>query len=216
MLIKKLKLLKKINIIKSFIISKKCEKANRENKLPILIYKNTGFRTHFDSIIKVNIKGKLEMGKLWGREPSLLSDLSMDHEATLVLNGYCNCFSGTIISIQRGGTLTLGNCLINNKVSIICSKSIKIGDMTDIAPGVLIRDSDGHILLPRTETSMTSPIIIGNNVWIGSNAIILKGVHIGDGAVIAAGSVVNKDIPPHCLAAGVPAKVIRENIEWIH
>lgn len=215
MLIKKLKLLKRINIIKSFIISRNV-KTQGKNKLPILIYKNTGFRMHFDSLIKVNTKGKLEMGKLWGREPSIPSDLSMDHEATLVLNGYCNCFSGTTISIQRGATLTLGNCLINNKVSIICSKSIQIGDMTDIAPGVLIRDSDGHILLPRTENSMSSPIIIGNNVWIGSNAIILKGVNIGDGAVIAAGSVVNKDVPPCCLVGGVPARIIRENVEWVH
>ena len=51
-------------------------------------------------------------------------------------------------------------------------------------------------------------------MWRGMNVTILKGVHIGTGAVIAAGAVVTKDIPAGCLAAGVPAKVIRENISW--
>ena len=60
----------------------------------------------------------------------------------------------------------------------------------------------------------TQPIIIGNNVWIGTNVTILKGVTIGDGAIIAAGSVVTKNIPAHTLATGIPAKVIKENVEW--
>jgi acetyltransferase-like isoleucine patch superfamily enzyme len=51
-------------------------------------------------------------------------------------------------------------------------------------------------------------------VWIGKNAVILKGIIIGEGSVIAAGAVVTKDVPDHCLVAGVPAKVIRKNIEW--
>ena len=55
---------------------------------------------------------------------------------------------------------------------------------------------------------------IGNHVWIGENSMVLKGVTIGDGVVIAASSVVTRDIPPHSLVAGIPAKVIRENIEW--
>lgn len=58
------------------------------------------------------------------------------------------------------------------------------------------------------------PVEIGNNVWIGVGATILKGVTIGDGAIIAAGSVVTKDIPARCLAAGVPAKVIKTDVEW--
>lgn len=60
----------------------------------------------------------------------------------------------------------------------------------------------------------TKPITIGNHVWIGMNVTILKGVTIGDGAVIAAGSVVTRDIPANTLGAGVPCKVIKENIEW--
>lgn len=81
--------------------------------------------------------------------------------------------------------------------------------------GTVIRDNDGgkhRILSENYENS--KPIVINNHVWIGENSVILKGVTIGEGAVIAASSVVTKDIPPHCIAAGSPAKVIKENIDW--
>jgi acetyltransferase-like isoleucine patch superfamily enzyme len=61
---------------------------------------------------------------------------------------------------------------------------------------------------------MTQEVFIGNNVWIGNRAIIMKGVTIDDGAIIAAGSIVTKDVPARCLVAGVPAKVVRENVQW--
>ncbi len=57
-------------------------------------------------------------------------------------------------------------------------------------------------------------MVIENHVWIGCGCTILKGVVIGEGAVIAAGSVVTKSVPPRALAAGNPAKVIRENVTW--
>ena len=59
-------------------------------------------------------------------------------------------------------------------------------------------------------------IRIGNKVWFATNALILPGVTIGDGAIIAAGAVVTKDVPARCMVAGVPAKVIKENVKWKH
>lgn len=61
---------------------------------------------------------------------------------------------------------------------------------------------------------MSAPIVIGDHVWIGMNVIVLKGVTIGEGAVVSAGSVVTKDVPPHSLVAGVPAKVVKTDVEW--
>ena len=61
---------------------------------------------------------------------------------------------------------------------------------------------------------VSKPIKIGNHVWIGQRATVLKGVTIGDGAVIAAGSIVTRDVPPHSLVGGIPAKVLKENVEW--
>ena len=72
-------------------------------------------------------------------------------------------------------------------------------------------DSDAHTIDGRKNTK---PVKIGDKVWIGTGAIILAGVTIGDGAVIAAGSLVNKDVPEKALVGGVPAKIIREEVEW--
>ncbi len=59
-----------------------------------------------------------------------------------------------------------------------------------------------------------APIIIGDNVWVGTRAVILKGVTIGGGAIVAAGAVVTKDVPPRTIVGGNPAHVIRENASW--
>ena len=77
---------------------------------------------------------------------------------------------------------------------------------------MLIRDSDNHTIIGGKEK--TAPIKIGNHVWIGARATILKGVKIGDGAVVAAGAVVTRDVPPNTLVGGVPAKIIKENVSW--
>ena len=73
-------------------------------------------------------------------------------------------------------------------------------------------DRDYHSTLQESE--VLRPITIGNNVWIGCRAIILKGVTIGEGAVVAAGAVVTKDVAPFMLVAGNPARVIREVKGW--
>ena len=84
-----------------------------------------------------------------------------------------------------------------------------------VGPNVVIVDADFHALWP-PESRVSTPAIesdadvtIGRNVWIGMRSIVLKGVTIGDGAIVAAGSVVTGDIPSNTLAGGVPARVIR-------
>lgn len=59
-----------------------------------------------------------------------------------------------------------------------------------------------------------APIEIGSDVFVGRRALIMKGVKVGDGSVVAAGAVVTRDVPPNCLVGGVPAKLIKENIQW--
>ena len=97
----------------------------------------------------------------------------------------------------------------------ILNQKIIIGDGCWIAWDVNIIDTDFHSISINGDTGETVKTVrIGNRVWIGARALILKGVTIGDGAVIAAGSVVTGDIPAGCLAAGVPARVIRERVTW--
>ena len=100
----------------------------------------------------------------------------------------------------------------NNNTVLCALKSIRVGDRCRIGDGVSIVDADFHEISPATRNrsvGVIKPVAIGNNVWIGSRAMILKGVTIGDNSVIGAMSLVIKDVPPNCIAAGVPAKVIR-------
>lgn len=104
-----------------------------------------------------------------------------------------------------GGIINLSdNCFINRNCTIVAHSSIEIGNGTTIGPNVCIydHDHDGH------GGFVEKKITIGKNVWIGANAVLLKGITIGDGAVIAAGGVVNKDVPPNTTYGGVPAKRI--------
>ncbi|GAB6733813.1 TPA: DapH/DapD/GlmU-related protein [Bacillus paranthracis] len=111
-----------------------------------------------------------------------------------------------------GATVTIGDrTYINRRTEIMCKEKVEIGKDCAISWDVTITDTDYHSINNRYDTS---PVKIGNNVWIGCNATILKGVCIADGAVIAANSVVTRDVPPNCLVAGVPGEVVKEGIKW--
>src|SRR6185312_8362806 len=104
-----------------------------------------------------------------------------------------------------------GNRFSNN-VSIIANERISIGNRCLVGDLVTIFDSDFHEIDPATRMEscgQTKPITIGNNVWLGSRVMVLKGVTIGDNSVVAAASVVTRSIPANCLAAGAPANVLR-------
>lgn len=144
--------------------------------------------------------------------------ICMEPNTKLVINGQVTLCEGAKITTKRGKVKINTHSYVNG-ATIDCSNSIEIGEYCAIAQGAIIKDSDEHAIVDKlgNKNEYTQPIIIGNKVWIGTNAIILKGVAIGDGAIIAAGAVVTKDVPAHTLVAGVPAKVIKENImDWTH
>lgn len=122
--------------------------------------------------------------------------------------------SGCRVSVNEGAELTVGeNCLINSNSKIETFTKISIGNNTIISEEVFIRDSNNH-RIKQNGYKVSERITIGNNVWIGMRAIILPGVTVGDGSVIAAGAVVTKDVPSKTLVGGCPAKVIKENVSW--
>jgi len=118
-----------------------------------------------------------------------------------------------VINIASGGVLEIGSGYAAENVDISCYRNIKFGQYIAISKGVAISDSNQHTIRGMEQDNL-KPIIIGEHVGIGMRAMILTGVNIGDGAIIAAGAVVTKDIPEKCFVAGVPAKVIKENVEW--
>lgn len=131
------------------------------------------------------------------------------------------------LAVEENAFLEIGNnCYISN-ASLVASERITLGSRVFIAGGVTIADSDFHPLEPAARLADTvalsplgdrkhrpevsaQPVFIGDDVWIGYNATILKGVHVGSGAVIAPGAVVIRDVPDGINVAGNPAIPVNE------
>lgn len=117
--------------------------------------------------------------------------------------------------------LTIGsNTFIGHDTGFAIMKEIRIGEHCYIAGGVTISDNDGHPINPKLRRENKPPVpesvksvLIGNDVWIGRRAFILKGVEIGDRSIIGAGAVVTSDVPSDCVVAGNPAVLIKKLTE---
>lgn len=122
--------------------------------------------------------------------------------------------SGACIEIVNNGKLTIGQGASNVNLTIMCAKEITIGNGVRIGRNVSIRDYNGvHVIINDTYRNY-APIHIGDHCWLCTGCTIMPGVTIGEGSIIAANAIVTKDVPPHSLVGGSPAKVLKENIEW--
>nr|WP_020404170.1 acyltransferase [Gracilimonas tropica] len=121
----------------------------------------------------------------------------------------CQFYSGVRFEIGPEGNLSIGNgTYINRNTLIICEKEVRIGRNCKISWNVTIMDSDLHPL--NSEKVENKAVHIEDDAWIGCEAIILKGVTVGKGAIIAAGSLVTKDVPGYTIFGGNPAKYITD------
>jgi len=157
-------------------------------------------------------KGRLDLGVKWNRLRYLPSEFNLANKSKLIVNGKFSIYTGFHISVTEGAALTLGGGYINNNTTIDCFDSITIGNGVAISKGVTIRDSDNHSI--NGNQAIHAPIVIEDDVWIGLNVTVLKGVCIGSGSVVAAGAVVTRDVPKNTLVGGVPAKVIKKDVSW--
>lgn len=164
----------------------------------------------------IKIKRKISFNLQWDEYMQLTNKIAgslyIGENATLEADKF-SFYSGCQVSINKNAKLILKTGYMNSDSKIDCFEKIEIGENCCISKNVIIRDSNNHHI-NREGYRCTAPIKIGDNVWIGIGATILSGVTIGEGSVVAAGAVVNKDVPPKSLVAGVPARVIRSNIEW--
>lgn len=131
------------------------------------------------------------------------------HKGGMLVAKNCQFYSGVRLEIGENARLEIGNgTYLNRNTLIVCEKRIIIGKNCKIAWDVVIMDSDLHPM--NSEPIVNKPVFIEDDVWIGCRAIILKGVTIGKGAIIAAGSVITKNIPPYTVWGGAPAKFITQ------
>lgn len=190
-------------------------------KKGIRLYKPCMYYVHPSA--RVEIGNYLNFNRQWDdvREwkNKLAGSLFVAEKALLKVDAF-DVYAGCRINVNSGAELILCSGYMNHDCVIDCFSSIRIGHGVVISERVVLRDSDNHVISLKSDSctgggkSVATPIIIGDHVWIGMNVTVLKGVTIGDGAVVAAGSVVTRDVPPHSLVAGVPAKVVKTDVEW--
>ena len=197
--------------IKLSVLQQKLNLSNIDRCFSIRVYKKVKGR--YGKNVQVHGDGKLEVGVRHKTEFLNPSLFTLSDNAKLIINGHFKIFTGCKVEVSPNAVLELGSGSMNNNCQIACFNKISIGHEVAIGEGVRFWDTDGHLIL-REGYEMGNPIQIGNNVWIGIYSTILKGVNIGDGAIVAAGSVVTKDVPPKALVGGVPAKIIKKNVEW--
>ncbi len=158
--------------------------------------------------------GRLEVGRRWPDGYFSPTEFIVQAGGRCGVEGEFRFFTGSSVIVAPGAQLSLGSGYLNTGASIACFSRIAIGHDVAIGPDVCIRDSDSHVVCGSSH-SHTLPIAIGDHVWIGSRAMILKGVTIGDGAIVAAGAIVTKDVEAGTLVAGAPARFIRHST-WAH
>lgn len=181
-------------------------KLNMMSLKGYLLRKNVSF---YDDIIllggiKLNINKK--------------SNVSIGKSVICLGHGYtteCGLYSKIVV--EKNASLRIGDKTGMSTCSLYCSKEISIGNCVKIGAGCKIMDTNFHALKWEERLDKSSdkknrkclPICIKDNVFIGTRCIICKGVTIGANSIIAAGSVVVKDIPANCIAGGNPCKVIK-------
>jgi len=137
----------------------------------------------------------------------------------VVFSGRAILNHGSRISVEANGVLTLGDGFhINAETMLICRKEITFGRDCLLSWHVLVMDSDLHRIVGPQGTAINPDVAIavGDHVWIGCRALIVKGSRIGCHCVVAAQSVVSGTFDAsHCLLAGVPARVVKEGIDWL-
>lgn len=211
-----------VNLLRSFAfrLSPHCRCLSvSHDYLGLPCYMDWRTNLHFESGAQISFKNKgfLILGterssfRGWAGRPSLF----LQKNASLEIEGFNQIGRGSLIWLLDGGRVVMRGVSTTGQNKIIAKQSVEIGQGTQIAWGVTISDHDFHrTYTDGVENPETEPVRIGRNVWIGMDAKILKGVEIGDNAVVAAGALVTRNVPAAAMVAGVPARIIKTDVEF--
>lgn len=164
------------------------------------------------------VRGPLKLGKnIRMHRPVALDgrgSVTLGDDVSLGVLGAPCMGDGKILLQARASdsAIVIGpGCVLSNNISLIAVQKITLGASCMLGDFCSIMDSEFHGVSVATRhlPGESAPVTLGDNVWVGSRAMILKGVTIGDNSVVAAGSIVTKDVPANTLVAGIPAKIIR-------
>ena len=166
---------------------------------------------------------------LFGHKSYFLGDTIINKNTVKnIVVGDNSCIAANLLCASKGKIIIGNNTWIGHNSLIKSALNVTIGNYCMISDNVIIQDTDCHSLNKNQrrifleipweskdidswyESDAIRSVVIGDDVWIGVNSIILKGVKIGEGSVIGAGSVVTSSIPNNCVAFGNPAKVIKK------
>lgn len=198
--------------ISKFLFFKFYFKKNIEGL--ILPYRGTKLKIKKNSKLIVGKRLMINSNKLVNSTKETYVDIRSN--AIMQVKDKFDIYYNGDICVFENAKLEIESGYMNAGSQIRCQKYIKIGKNVAISRNVMIWDTDAHSIVYEDDKKsiVKQDVIIGDNVWIGNGAIILKGVTIGDNVVIGAGSIVTKDIPANCIAAGNPAKVIKKIKRW--
>lgn len=162
----------------------------------------------------LNARIRLRGATLQGRRVVLHGRARISNRGAMVIGDRVRLYSevSTLeLATLPGGRLEIGNNVsINHGTTISASRLVRIGHNCMIGVDAMLIDCDFHRVEDKSWDTDGQPIIVEDNAWIGNRCIILKGVTIGHDSVVAAGSVVSRDVPPRTMVFGVPARVVKQ------
>lgn len=211
---KKIRLLFGISIFQFIYLNFISRKVERKGKGYLIPYRH--------AVIEMNKKSRIilhdanfSVNYFKPRASRAEAYVRLAEGAILEILGSVQLCYGATIEVKKDAKITIGQAYINSGAVILAAQSISIGKEVLISRNVMIYDSDHHPIIDENDHQLNppKPVVVEDHVWIGLRCILLRGSRIGEGAMIAAGSVVGGKIKAGTMASGNPARSYSE-IRW--
>ncbi|WP_326910416.1 acyltransferase [Sedimentibacter sp. MB31-C6] len=209
-------ILKRIDIFKFIYWNFISNCVIREEKCYIFTMKNSVL--DIDKSARIILSGNnITIGHNKLRKSKAETYLRMEKNSKWISKGGAKLFYDTVLELKNNAIFEAGYFTVNGGSTIIVAQNIIFGDNVMLGRNILVYDSDHHQVLD-AEGRMTNPpqkVVIEDNVWLTSNVTVLKGVHIGQGSLVTAQTLVRKDVPHNSVAGGgATAKIISNHASW--